>query len=86
MGTRKKANLWKVIHRRKGGQWVERPESKAKVYRYIEAEVANWLCGALPDPYVEVWVDERDGHGWRLYERINLDELAQTDRAEHESA
>lgn len=65
-----------VKHQRRGAPWEERPESKAKVYRYIENEVANWLCNVLPSPHVEVWVDERKGHGWQLYERVNLDDLA----------
>jgi hypothetical protein len=52
-----------------------RHESNRAVYRYVEAEVANWLCGALRSRHLTVWVDERDGHGWQVYERLDLDEL-----------
>jgi hypothetical protein len=54
-----------------------RHESKAAVYRYVEAEVANWLCHALRSQHLTVYVDERDGQGWQTYEHIDLAELAQ---------
>lgn len=83
MGTRKLANRWKVTHQRRGGPWTERPESKVKVYRYVQNELTNWLCGALPSPTMKIWVDERDGRGWQLYEKIDLEELAELERAEN---
>lgn len=79
-----KAKLWKIKQKTNGGPYECRPESKVKVYRWIQNEVANWLCGAVPTPWVEVWVDERRGQGWQLYERVNLEELAALDRATHE--
>lgn len=51
-----------------------RHESRAAVYRYVEAQRANWQCGALRFHRLNVRVDERDGRGWRLYERIDLSE------------
>lgn len=49
-----------------------RHESKVQAYRYVENDRANWACGALVSQYVTVYVDERDGHGWQVYERIDL--------------
>jgi hypothetical protein len=54
---------------------VERPESQAAAYRYVRAQAANWQCDALRSPLLNVYVDERDGQGWQLYERIDLREL-----------
>jgi hypothetical protein len=54
----------------------QRPESKAKVYAiYVPNNVNNALVrirAGRGDAYdhSDVWVDERDGHGWRLYERV----------------
>jgi hypothetical protein len=73
---RSKSKLWKIKLQRRAGPWEERVESKRKVYEvYIPAEYANYQCGALPTPYLEVWVDERDGHGWCLYEVINFNDM-----------
>jgi hypothetical protein len=60
--------LWKVeIGDYEGGiQMAARPESKAKAYDIYVANAAGVY------DYAEVWVDERDGRGWQLYERINL--------------
>lgn len=56
---------------------AKRPhESKAAVFRYVEAQVANWLDSAVLSKNLTVYVDERDGQGWQVYERIDLDELA----------
>jgi hypothetical protein len=49
-----------------------RHESRAQAYRYVENDRRNWLAGALRDSVVNVWVDERDGRGWQLYERIDF--------------
>ena len=78
--ARAKPKLWMIKLQRRAGQWTERVESKRKVYEvYIPAEYANYLCGALPTRHLEVWVDERDGHGWQLYESINFEEMANID-------
>ncbi|WP_027930735.1 hypothetical protein [Amycolatopsis thermoflava] len=55
---------------------MKRHESKAAVYRYVQNEVANWLCGALRSKRLAVYVDNREGLGWQLYEWVDLDELA----------
>jgi hypothetical protein len=57
----------------------QRHESKAAAYRYVENEVRNWLCGALRSQHLSVYVDERDGRGWQLYEKVDLAELAKRD-------
>lgn len=77
-----KAKLWEIRQQTRGYLYKVRVESKVKAYRWVHDEVANWLCGMPPTPFVEVWVDERDGSGWRLYERVNLEELAQLERLE----
>lgn len=71
--------LWKVVHI--GGR-TERPESKVKAYDiYVanargafRAHMARGGSAGLGGPgrFVEVWVDERDDHGWQLYERVDL--------------
>lgn len=38
----------------------------------VNAMVGNWQAGGLLSPLLDVYVDEGDGHGWRLYERIDL--------------
>jgi hypothetical protein len=59
-----------------------RHESKAATYRYIKNYyLRNWLAGALRFQRLTVLVDERDGQGWQLYERIDLDELAKAGEA-----
>lgn len=57
--------LWQV-------RWSELPyrkphrvESKVKAYAWVQAQAANWQCGAVRSPHLGVW-------GWRLYERIDL--------------
>lgn len=68
-----KRKLWKIT-----GQFSQeqlyRPESKVMAYRYIDNDRANWQAGALRSPYRTVWVDERDGRGWQVWERIDLRE------------
>ena len=54
---------------------VQRPESMAKVYSiYIPNNVAvaqsRRQRGQDAYDHTDVWVDERDGRGWQLYERI----------------
>lgn len=64
--------LWSVRFPYVPGGCRDRPESKASAYRYVRNHAANWDCGALRSPILNVEVDERDGQGWRLYERIDL--------------
>lgn len=49
-----------------------RHESKAAVYRWVRGEAANWLAGALRSQYMAVWIDDRDGRGFQVYEHIDL--------------
>jgi hypothetical protein len=61
------------------GSTLCRHESQAATYRYIQNYyVRNWLAGALRFQRLTVLVDERDGLGWQVYERIDLDELAKS--------
>jgi hypothetical protein len=53
-----------------------RHETKAAAYRYVENEVRNWLCNALRSQHLTVYVDERDGRGFQVYEHVDLDELS----------
>jgi hypothetical protein len=74
--------LWRVTQGFPGGQTDPttevRPESKRKVYEiYVPNNIANAQArtvtgdfGRRTYSFTEVWVDERDGHGWQLYERI----------------
>jgi hypothetical protein len=64
--------LWKVTRGWASGiqedpSTVERPESKAKVF---DIYVPNAIRSRSSHDFIDVWVDERDGHGWRLYKRI----------------
>lgn len=77
-----KTKLWEIRQQTKDCLYKERVESKVKAYRWVHDEVANWLYGVPLTPFVEVWVDERDGNGWQLYEKVNLEELAQLERLE----
>lgn len=45
-------------------------ESKAAVYRYFRNDLRRRK--ATENAIVDVWVDERGGAGWELYERVNL--------------
>lgn len=49
-----------------------RHESRVQAYGYVENDRRNWLCGALRSPTVYVYVDERDGHGFRLHEKVDF--------------
>lgn len=71
--------LWATRIDRIPGEY-RRHESKAQAYRYVENDVANWLAGALRSQYVTVYVDERDGRGLQVYERVDLEQLAQLER------
>jgi len=49
-------------------------QSKAAAYRNVQKWAAEYRDGVLNPGIrqIEIYVDERDGHGWQLYERINL--------------
>lgn len=47
---------------------VQRPESRSKAYAI---HVPN-AQAARTHSHVQVWVDERDGTGWQLYETIPI--------------
>jgi hypothetical protein len=66
--------LWATRFGRIAGE-MHRHESKAAVYRYAQAQAANWLAGALRSQHLTVYVDERDGRGWKTYEHIDLQEF-----------
>ncbi len=62
-----------------GGTAMRRHESKAEAYRYARNDAANYDAGAYRDiDTVKVWVDERDGNGWQLYESVSLADLPAT--------
>jgi len=63
--------LWKVEH----GDRVWRPESKVKAYNIVQAQAANHQCARFKLHIIRIYVDERDGQGWQLYEAIDLREL-----------
>lgn len=72
--------LWKVTQGFTNGLDVDpsteqRPESKAKVYAIyvpnnVNGALAKQHLGQGCHDFTTVWVDERDGKGWQLYERI----------------
>ena len=65
--------LWAASFPRIGGP-KRRFESQRGTYRWVRNEaVPNWLAGALRSQYLTVWVDERDGQGWKRYEDIDLE-------------
>lgn len=73
-----KRKRWAVSPEHTGGdlKYRNRFESKAAVYRWVENETRNWLCGAPRSPILVIYVDERDGEDWQTYERLDLRELA----------
>ena len=69
-----KRKLWATRFASTGVDY-KRHESQAAAYRYVRNEAANWAGGALRSPHLTVYVDERDGRGWRTYEHIDLNEV-----------
>lgn len=69
---RKLRKLWSTTVDAVPAASRRRHESRASAYRYVENDRRNWLCGALRGSRVTVWVDERDGRGWRMYERLDF--------------
>jgi hypothetical protein len=64
--------LWKV---EQSGYRPYRPESKTKVYDiYVPNLRGRWIMAGRPEAlrYADVSVDERDGRGWQLFERVDL--------------
>lgn len=79
--TRKLANLWKVIVCRNGCTWTERPHTRKATYEYVQTLIDDWLNGHLRSPLAHIYVDVRDGDGMKLYETINLQEMAKVREA-----
>jgi hypothetical protein len=46
--------------------------SRAAAYRFVAIQRTHWRDGLLQSPMISVLVDERDGRGWKIYERIDL--------------
>jgi hypothetical protein len=46
--------------------------SEAAVYAAVREEAENFVAG-----HIKVYVDERDGAGWQLYEILDLADLAE---------
>lgn len=70
MSTRK---LWATKFDRVPGAPMHRHDSKVKAYDAVTVQRAGWRCGTLRSQYLTVYVDERDGRGWRAFERVDLD-------------
>ena len=49
--------------------------SEAATYRYVQSQASEWERGVLRSPIITVFVDERDGRGWRTHERIDLRDI-----------
>ena len=64
----------------------DKHESKAAAYRHVQRMTGHWQDGKLRSPVITVYVDERDGHGRQIYERIDLREIVASWQvtAEHE--
>lgn len=70
MSLRKK---WKVVD-----NFTDRHmDSYAAVQRYLEQAKTEWGAGyrRRDARVITVYVDERQGHGWQLHERVNLAEF-----------
>lgn len=72
-----KRKLWKTLSQAKAVDLAlsEHQESGAAVYRWVQVQAGRWHGGDLKDPFVVVYVDERDGRGWQIYDRIDLREI-----------
>lgn len=70
----KPRKLWRTDWRDDASAYRStRHESQAAAYRYVRNDAANYACNPDVRPrFTEVWVDERDGRGWQLYERVDL--------------
>jgi hypothetical protein len=50
--------------------------SMKQAYEFVQALTFSYAAGQIENPRLTVWVDEGDGQGWRLYETLDLAELA----------
>ena len=50
--------------------------SQAAAYRFVRAEAQAWADGLRRSPLLVVYVDDRDGRGWRTFERVDLREVS----------
>lgn len=67
-----KHRLWATEFDRPGAR-PERHASEVATYRYVENERANWAANPLRSTrYLSIYVDERKGRGFELYETIDL--------------
>jgi hypothetical protein len=80
--ARKLRKLWSTTNPDSDVAPRVRHESQPAAYRWIRNEAANWPCrppvGQDMTRHVDVWVDERRGHGWELFERIDLADYGTT--------
>jgi hypothetical protein len=53
----------------------DRHTSKAATYRFVDRQAQARRRGERASNRVDVYVDEQDGRGWQLYERVDLDTL-----------
>ncbi len=53
-----------------------RHPSKAATYRYVQEKAADWQAGLVDLQHLRVYVDDRDGFGWRTYEQLDLAEVS----------
>lgn len=67
-----KRKLWSTLVL---GSYRTRHESKTATYRYIQRAAGFWQDGKLRSQHITIYVDERNGHGWENYERIDLQEI-----------
>lgn len=75
----KPRKLWKTSYPKIDGT-ERRHKSVRDVYEYVRGEAELFKRGSLSSPRLNVYVDERDGNGWILFEDVNLEEWAKLDR------
>lgn len=66
-----KRKLWATRFQFPGAPEKRHPSQPA-AYRYVRDQIAPYRCGALRTQHLDVLVDERDGFGWRTFDRIDL--------------
>lgn len=52
----------------------QRHPSEPAVYRYLKEQAG--MVAQLRSTLVTIWLDEGDGRGWQIYERVDLREVA----------
>lgn len=70
--------LWSTRYDFVGAE-LRRHESRAALDRWIDQQVGLWKRGVLRSHIVRVYVDNREGAGRQLFERIDLVERAQAE-------